>query len=237
MVLCLLITGLLVVLGVRASESLFPLRNIVIYGNHHLSKEEIRKGIGVDSRGGLLGVSLREIDQRLRAMPWIKEVSIRKQFPDTLMIRVEEAVPVAILKYKDRLFLMDRDTKILEEIKSDREVFLPVISGMDPATKKKEISESLRLIDALRKEGMLSDRESVEIRSMPYGLEMDLDGETIRVGYGRYREKLRRWRELEAEIRKRGIAIEYVDLRFEGQVIVKPLEGKEVHEAGIKKKI
>jgi hypothetical protein len=58
----------------------------------------------------------------------------------------------------------------------------------------------------------------------PYGLVVNMDGEYVKVGYGRYAEKFGRWKALESEIRKKNIAIDYVDLRFENEVIVKPLK-------------
>jgi hypothetical protein len=46
----------------------------------------------------------------------------------------------------------------------------------------------------------------------------------VKVGYGKYNEKIDRWKNLEAEIRRRNIMIDYVDLRFMDKVIVKPLK-------------
>ncbi len=222
--LCFFIFLAVIVLGVKFSSRLFPIKNILISGNYQLREQEIRNRINIKNDESLLNISLRDVNKRLKALPWVKNVSIRKQFPNTLMLRIEEAVPKALLKYNNSLFLIDVNSNIIEEIKGGKALFLPVITGINPKNNRGDILEALKLTDALAEKDMLSTKESIEIKLMPYGLAMNMDGEVVKVGYGRYGEKLKRWKELEAEIRKRGIAIDYVDLRFGGQVIVKPLK-------------
>jgi len=45
----------------------------------------------------------------------------------------------------------------------------------------------------------------------------------IRMGQGDYERKLSRLLALEDEIKKRQIAVDYVDLRFANRVVVKPI--------------
>jgi hypothetical protein len=101
-----------------------------------------------------------------------------------------------------------------------------VIKNIEPK-KKKELIEALKLIDALSAKNMLSNRDNVEIGLESYGLRLNLDSELIKVGFGRYAEKFERWLELEPEIRRRGVPLMYVDLRFKDSVIIKPLKKDE----------
>ena len=50
-----------------------------------------------------------------------------------------------------------------------------------------------------------------------------VDGMLVKVGHGEYEEKLQRLLELEDEIMRRGIPVDYIDLRFANKVIVKPI--------------
>ena len=52
---------------------------------------------------------------------------------------------------------------------------------------------------------------------------MQVDGMLVKVGHGEYEEKLQRLLELEDEIMRRGIPVDYIDLRFANKVIVKPI--------------
>ncbi len=132
-------------------------------------------------------------------------------------------MPKALLSVKKQLYLIDEDGKILEWIKGEGTLFLPVIKDIS-LENKKGISEALKLVEVLSGKNIFADRESVEIGLESYGLTMNIDGEFIKVGYGKYSEKFDRWVELEPEIRKIGVPIKYVDLRFKDSVIVKPLK-------------
>ncbi len=205
----------------RVSAGLMTLRQIEVTGNHYLDRQEVLKGAGLYDGMNLLKLHLDEVDRRLRQNPWIKRVSLKKRFPYTLMIRIEEARPEALLSLHGRLFLIDDEGNILQEIRDDVNRFLPVIN-IDPERNHKGFKESLRLIDALDESGLLDRSNSVEIGLEPYGLFLKVDGEAIKIGYGGYRKKLRRWMELEPELRRMGMEIQYVDLRFK-DVVVKPL--------------
>jgi hypothetical protein len=80
------------------------------------------------------------------------------------------------------------------------------------------------IFSRLSKKKFIANKESVEIGIESYGLTLIIDGELIKVGYGNYSAKFDRWIELEPEIRRKGLPIKYVDLRFKDSVIVKPLK-------------
>jgi len=223
-----------VVLGVKMSERTFLIKEILISGNYHLEEEEVKSVLDIRNGENLFRLSFDELETRLKRLPWIKRMSLRKQFPCTLMINIEEAVPKALLNLNRQLFLIDSDGNILEGIVGEGTPFLPVVIGISPEKDKGGILEALKLIDVLSEKNILSGKESIEIMLNSYGLVMNMDGESIRVGYGGYREKLERWKELEPEIRKKNINIDYVDLRFKDRVIVKPLKMKESRIQGVK---
>lgn len=214
----------IILLGIfifKVSAGLLLIKEIEVTGNLYLDKEEVMQSAGIKEDINLLSLDLEDIDSRLRQNPWIKEVSLKKHFPYTFMIRVKEAEPRALLSLEGGLFLIDDEGVILQEIREKVYRFLPVIN-IDPTKNRKGLEESLRLIDALSKSGVLKGSDTVEIGLGPYGLFMKLDGEAIKIGYGDYEEKINRWMELEPELRRRGVEIGYVDLRFK-DIIVKPL--------------
>lgn len=212
-----------VVLGLKMFKKRLKVNDIVISGNSRLEREDVLGPLKVKRGESLFSLHFSELRGRLKHNPWIKKVDLRKRYPDTLEIRIEEAVPMALLSLKNRLYLVDGDGTRLESIKGETVPFLPVIKDIGPEFKK-EMKEALKLVEVLSAKGVLSDRESVEIGLESYGLTVNMDGEFIKVGYGDYAEKFERWIELEPEIRKRGLPVQYVDLRFKDTVIVKPLE-------------
>lgn len=209
--------------AVNLSAHNLNVNDIQVSGNYHLSKADVIRSLNINRETSLLTLELNVVEARLRSNPWIKEVSLRKQMPDTLMIRIKEAAPKALLYLKGSAFLVEEEGNMLEEVINEGTAFLPVIRNESAENNKKGIMEALQLIDALNKKGILSSRESVEIMLNSYGPDMVVDGSVIKVGYGNYMEKLARWEELEPQVSKLG-PTSYIDLRFRDRVIVKPMQ-------------
>ncbi len=222
-ILSIIIFILAVAFAVNLSAHNLNVNDIEVSGNNRLSKADVIRNLNIDRETSLLTLDLGLVNARLKSNPWIKDVSLRKQMPDTLMVRIKEAEPKALLYLKGSAFLVEEEGKTLEEVRDEGTAFLPVIRSESAEKNKKEIQEALQLIDALAKKGILSNRESVEIRLNSYGPDMVVDGVMIKVGYGNYMEKLARWEELEPEVAKLG-PTSYIDLRFRDRVIVKPVE-------------
>lgn len=211
------------VIGARSVKDRLLLEDIVVTGTYHLDTKDIMEMMKVRRGDSLVDLRFSDMEQKLKRSPWIKEASLRKQYPGTLVIRIDEASPKALLSRKKELYLLDQEGNILEKIQGDTVPFLPILKEIDPKDRK-AISEAMKLVGVLSGHDSFADRESLEIGIESYGLTMNMDGEMLKVGYGQYPEKLARWAELEPEIRKRGVSIKYVDLRFKDSVIVKPLK-------------
>lgn len=209
------------ILGVKFISRSFPVEKILVSGNYHLEEDEIKGLINIRHRS-IFKLSLDDLERGLKKKAWIKNVVLRKQFPDTIMVNVEEADPRALLSINERMFLIDTEGNVLEEIEDQSTPFLPVIRGIDPKEDIGGVLEAIKLITALDERNILSGKESIEIMLKAYGLVINMDGEYVKVGYGNYREKLGRWMDIEAEIRGKNIEVDYVDLRFENEIIVKP---------------
>jgi cell division protein FtsQ len=214
---------MILTLGAKYMTRSFIVRDIVVSGNYHLEEEDIVRRLNMGEATSLLSLSYKDVDEPLRHSPWVKKVSIKRQLPDTLMIRIEEAVPKALLSLNGHTYLIEGKGGILEEIGSEGTQFLPVIRDIEPDKDRKGLLEALQLIDALSERNVMSSIESVEISLRSYGLDMNIDGEMIKVGYGKYHEKLDRWKDFESRMNEVGAA-KYIDLRFQNKVIVKPLK-------------
>jgi len=204
-------------------RSSFVVHRIVFSGNEHLSDEELRNLAGLKTNENLFVLSGRKISAKMMESPWLRSVSVRKELPDGLHILVEEAAPFALLDMKGRLFIVDDQGKMLEELKDNQIPFLPIISA-DPFSKKEAFSEAVSLVKAVKETGLLAGKDHIEIlASKKDEMVMNIDGVVIKIGAGDYEEKLGRLMELEEEIKKRQIPVDYIDLRFSNRVIVKPV--------------
>lgn len=212
----------------RPVRSVLPIKHVVFTGNKHLTDDELKVLTGVNANDSLITISNKKVSLRLLKSPWIKSISVRKQFPGTLSLVIEEAVSFALLDMNSHLFLIDEKGKLLEELKGDSIPFLPVITG-DPFREKEEFSEALNLARLMNDKGFSPGRDHIDIFARkPHELTVTIDGTVVKMGSGMLEEKLKRLIELEDEIKNRGIPVDYIDLRFAGKAIVKPITNKVV---------
>ncbi len=209
-----------------ARKTLFPVKEIVFSGNKHISESELKVIMGINGNESLLGLSSKELEARLLKSPWIKAVSFRKDFPHRFTARIEESMPYALLEMNGRTFFIDDKGNMLEEFKGEAIPFLPIISG-DPFKNSSVFSDVLNLVRTMKDKGFIAVKDRIEIiiqhGAGPEDISMQVDGMLVKVGHGEYEEKLQRLLELEDEIMRRGIPVDYIDLRFANKVIVKPI--------------
>ncbi|MHB8881906.1 MAG: cell division protein FtsQ/DivIB [Thermodesulfovibrionales bacterium] len=204
-------------------RSAFPLEHIVFSGSEHLSDEDLRQLTGLKGGENLAGLPTAQVYKSMSASPWVQSLSIRKEFPATLHIKVREAEPFALLEMDSRYFIMDNRGKLLEELRDSPVPFLPVIIG-NPFSKKEGFAEAISLVRAIKESGLMSRKDRIEvIANRPQDMTVNLDGVVVKIGSGEYPDKLTRLMELEEEIRNRRIPVDYIDLRFANKVVVKPV--------------
>lgn len=207
-------------------SGLFTLKKVLIYGNRHLGHVEVVRLMGLQSGDNLLTLDMERAYEKLHSSAWVRSVSMRKELPDTLVVRVEESRPVALLQSPDGLFIVDSEGLLLERVNAAPVYFLPVIvhGGADAS---EGFREAVKLAHVINEMAEAREVEMVEIAGLEGGtmnMVVRFDGMDIKVGEGGYREKLSRFFELSGEIGKRKINVDYVDLRFANRVVVKPLE-------------
>ncbi len=207
----------LYVYGVVKRE--LSLRNFVVTGNTHLSDREVISLMKVKRGHSLLDIRSEDLKKQILRSPWIKRVLIRKELPHTLIVRVKEASPVAILKRGKSLYLVDREGILLERI-SQSPSFLPVIElkGAD----KRLYRQALFLARVVNSMDYFNDREIIITGKRPEDLSLMVDGLLIKVGAGEYTEKLSHLIALSDRIENIKIPVEYVDLRFKKKLIIRP---------------
>src|SRR5208283_1741870 len=220
-------------------------REIVFTGNRHIKKDEMSAILRIRKSSGLFDVSGKDLYGNLMQSPWIKEGIVRKELSGRVIVKITERVPVALLMVEDKPFLIDREGYLLEQLKEDTVLLLPVIKGIDPARDKETYAEAVKFAGVLYDRRVLSYKGEVEISGQtPEDITLKVDNIVIKVGMGDFEKKLKRLEFVRGEIRKRSMTVDYIDLRFADKIVVRPstLEARgndavgAVHEDGKKKK-
>lgn len=208
---------------ISAVNSVFHIKKVVMTGNEHLTDDELKNQAKLNPSENLLTVSSSRIFSRMLESPWIRSVSVRKEFPDRLHILIKETEPFALLDMKGKLFIVDDRGKMLEELKDSEIPFLPIISS-NPFAEKDAFFEAIRLAAVIKATGLLSSKDHIEIIAhKSQEIVVNLDGVIVKIGAGDYQEKIARLMEIEQEIKKRNISVDYIDVRFVNKIYVKPV--------------
>ncbi len=110
------------------TSPIFRIRTITISGTHILTKTELVYYMGLRQNANLLNLDIDILYHKLIAHPWIKDATIRRRFPGTLAIHIQERVPVALIMI-DKLYYVDRSGVIFDKINKEVGCDFPIITG------------------------------------------------------------------------------------------------------------
>ncbi|CAK9886032.1 MAG: Cell division protein FtsQ [Candidatus Erwinia impunctatus] len=77
--------------------SRLPLSKLVVTGQmHYTTDDDVRQAIlSLGAPGTFMSQDVNVIQQQIERLPWVRQASVRKQWPDELKIHLVEYVPVA----------------------------------------------------------------------------------------------------------------------------------------------
>lgn len=97
-VLPLLLVGLLTWgVMVLLDPATLPVREVKVQGRFvHLDQVMLGRALNGDFSAGFLGTDVERIRHDVQALPWVAAATARRQWPDTIIVTIEEQQPVAI---------------------------------------------------------------------------------------------------------------------------------------------
>lgn len=74
----------------------FPIKTVHVYGVNRVDHEEVRSLLTPLVSQGFFNVNMDFIRDRLKQMPWVSDIFVRRNWPDQVEITILEKVPVAL---------------------------------------------------------------------------------------------------------------------------------------------
>ena len=186
-----------------------PIAHVEICSTFTLfDKEDIEKKLAPWLVHRFLYLNLNKMRAGILTIPWVKEASFHKQWPNKLIVRLEERKPI-VRWQKDAL--MDVDGKIFRpaELKSFDELpllFGPEDKSYDVMQEYLTISQVLRPLDISVQELRLSTTDAWWFK---------VDHVAVNIGRDRKMERLQRFVRLYyAKLNNRWQEVKRVDLRY-----------------------
>ena len=191
----------------------FRIKHVEVRGTRYASPAEVAKALAIDTMRSLWD-DTRVLERRVRALPHVRDVELSRRIPSTLVVTVEENVPVALVGGTNGFRAYDEDGRALSLDPSRTPVDLPVIAGRDTAL--------LRLLGEVRtSDPSLFARISEVRRNGRNELVMQLVSVPVRAMSDVTVEQLTQIAPVEEDLAKRRAHPVELDLRFKDQVIAR----------------
>ena len=112
----------------------FGVENVRIQGNAETSDIAVLEQLDIGGKS-LLSFDAAEARKRVVALPWVARATVRKTYPDTLTIEIEERKPFALWQNDGDIFVIDKVGAKIVPLEENRFAGMPFVVG-DGANEK-----------------------------------------------------------------------------------------------------
>ncbi|MEO8260186.1 MAG: FtsQ-type POTRA domain-containing protein [Acidobacteriota bacterium] len=216
-----------------AQAHVLRIERIVVQGNEHLSTGEVLAVLGGMRGQSLIWSDLNGWRQRLLTSPWVRDADLRRSLPSTVEVVVSERRPIGIGRIAGQMYLVDERGAIIDEFGPQYTQFdLPIIDGLTGSNDDGTMTDRVRADLAARVIGALQAKPEIARRLSQVDVQdshnasviLTGDGAALRLGDQQFLPRLQSYLELAPTLRDRVSDIDYVDLRFDGRIYVRPVD-------------
>ncbi len=239
------VVGLMAILLAAASfprSSLFPISAIIVEGTSHLTVEEVLARARLHVRDPYFTVHATGVAERIASHPWIAEATVALEPGGIVRIHIKERSSYAVLAVDNEYYAVDREGFVLERLAAlvTRPLLVSAIKGiarpqLGAIMPSAEARAALAVLQALPAELVGPATQ------MAVGANGDLTFTTedqIGVLLGQspgLQERVALLVPLLNALHRQPNAIAYVDLRYAGNIVIKPASaGKSPSGAGVR---
>jgi cell division protein FtsQ len=195
------------------------LEQVTISGISQIRENEVLAAAGLNAHVSLPFIDVTDVRERLERVPLIKSASVRKLYPNELVIGLTEREPHAIWQNNGELFIISADGTVIDLMQDERFVSLPLVVGDRANLRNKDY---LALLEAA---GPLKSRirAGTLVSGRRWTLKMD-NGMDVRLPEVGAADALARLVKLEREQKILEKDVLAVDLRMADRVVVRLTE-------------
>jgi cell division protein FtsQ len=191
----------------------FRARKVEIEGARYIAPDEIVSRMKVDTAASIWD-DAEVWERRIGTHPQVREVRLGRRLPGTLVVRITEVPPVALVPSGAGLAAYDADGRPLPIDPTAVDLDLPVVSARDVA--------ALRLLGAVRDTAPQLYARINEVRRLPRGeIALQVDSLNVLGARDLTAARLSDILPVERDLARRGRRAVEFDLRYRDQVIAR----------------
>lgn len=199
---------------------IFPLREVVVEGQlNHVNREQVKLIVAKHLKGNFFTLDLIKARNAFKKLPWARNVSLRRRWPDTLEVVIEEHQ--ALARWGSIALVNTHGELFYAASNQDLPVFLGPGDGViEVASQYMEVSKSLKLADLTIATLALSPRRAWQVTTS--------NGMVIELGRVDIASRLDKFvRVYRNTIASLSMKVSYADLRYpNGFAVRKPVSAR-----------
>ena len=125
------------------------LEKIKIKGRFNTSETALENAIATEWYSPMLTLDIERIHRDVSSLGWVRYAVIRREFPTTLEITLEERKALALYQHDDGHLVIDEYGEVIKGTKPEAFTHLPVVKGKGAPDKAKDILAMLKSEDGL----------------------------------------------------------------------------------------
>lgn len=161
------------------NSSLFELKEIDLIGNIVLTKDDIIKMSSIELEKNIFKYRLSKIENEIIKNPYIKEIDIKRKFPNKLVFKINEYSEDAIIETNNKYIIINSCGKILNE-KKQPDSNVPIIKNIK--LEKYNLGDNIKLKDEYTQKRLLYLLECIDKNNLKKDLEfIEIEDKNIKM--------------------------------------------------------
>ena len=202
----------------------FILTKVEIKNVKYLPQHEILRLANIPSGVNIFALPVEEIEKRIESNPMVKKAQIVRKWPNSLVIHIQERDPIVKIIDQGQEYLLDSEAQAIKNPLL-HPVPLPVLTGL--SLHDIRLPAIINFLFSMRQQGLdLFQQAASFTMDSAKGLIVQLSsGLTLYWGETDHKmilENIHRLQRVQNDLEKKGISLQYIDLRFKN-VVIKPL--------------
>lgn len=195
------------------------IERVTISGIAQLTEAEVLSAAGVSPKISLAFLSVSETRERLKREPLIQSASVRKLYPNELILTLTERQPHALWQRDGELFVISADGTVIDRMRDERFAALPLVVGDQANARSKDYLALLEAAGPLK----ARIRAGTLVSGRRWTLKMH-NGVDVRLPELGAAEALARLVKLEREQKLLDKNVIAIDLRMRDRVVLRLTE-------------
>ncbi|MDR1907474.1 MAG: cell division protein FtsQ/DivIB [Holosporales bacterium] len=213
-----------------AAKCGFVMKDVVVFGRFRTNSDDVLAAVGVTAGQSIFLCNLKEIQQRLLKLAWVREASVRRSISGELYIFITEREPIAIYHSGQKFYLVDKNGSLMDTRIEPCFRGLPILSGANAEKAACGILQKLHAYKLVR--ANISAMQLVQERrwnlKLNNGVEVKLPAQNVDRALRVLEKLIRDGQASSGDIR-------VIDLRFGSKLILKYSDSGKAYLNALKK--